>query len=89
MPLLSQQYEIVNTKGLHARAATALVKTAAQFSSTITVRRDDVSANGKSVMSLLILAAPVGSTIVVDAEGDDAADAMAAIGTLITHGFGE
>ncbi len=87
--MLSQQFEIVNVKGLHARAATALVKVAMQYDAKITVIRGDNSANAKSVMSLLILAAPVGSTVRVDVDGPDASAAMSAVGELIQDGFGE
>ncbi len=89
MASVSGQFEIVNEKGLHARAATVLVKVAMTFDSSITVRRGAMSANGKSIMNLLILAAPRGSTIEVEAIGDDAAAALEAIGAVIKDGFGE
>lgn len=89
MSTVSREFEIVNEKGLHARAATALVKTAAQFTSSITIHRDGTSANGKSVMSLLILAAPIGSRVTVEITGEDAEPAMTAVGELIQSGFGE
>ncbi|MFT7621197.1 MAG: phosphocarrier protein HPr [Myxococcota bacterium] len=89
MPSLSREFVIVNEKGLHARAATALVKTALAFGSTTTVHRGATKASAKSVMGLLILAAPVGSTIRIEIEGEDADLAMERIGALIQNGFGE
>ncbi len=89
MSSIRSSFEIVNEKGLHARAATRFVKTAAKFDSTINVYRGDTAANGKSIMSLLILAAPRGSTLVVEADGSDAAHAVEALGELIRGGFGE
>lgn len=89
MPQVRRDFEITNTKGLHARAATALVKVAAGFASDIKVSKGAAEANGKSVMSLLILAAAKGSTVTIQSSGDDADEAMTAIGALITSGFGE
>jgi len=84
-----KEFKIINRLGLHARAAAQLVQTANQFKSEITVRKDDLEVNGKSIMGLLMLAAPQGSTIHVSAEGADEAEAMTAIGRLIGDGFGE
>jgi phosphocarrier protein HPr len=82
-------FTICNEKGLHARAATQFVKVASQFESDVTVLRDGARANGKSVMSLLILAAARGSEIEVITSGSDAAEAIEALGALIERGFGE
>ncbi|BCA79558.1 HPr family phosphocarrier protein [Desulfuromonas sp. AOP6] len=84
-----KEFRIINRLGLHARAAAQLVQTANQFKSEITVRKDDLEVNGKSIMGLLMLAAPQGSIIHVSADGVDEAEAMAAIGKLIDDGFGE
>jgi len=84
-----KEFRIRNRLGLHARAAAQLVQTTNQFKSEITVRKDDLEVNGKSIMGLLMLAAPQGSTIYVSADGADEADAMTAIGKLIDDGFGE
>ena len=86
---MRKQFTISNMKGLHARAATKLVKVASEYESAVTVWRDGQSANGKSVMSLLILAAPCGTDIEVDVQGPDEADALDAIRRLIEAGFGE
>lgn len=87
--MLNQEFVIVNRLGLHARAAAQLVQTANQFKSDVTIEKDGVEVNGKSIMGLLMLAAPQGVAIKVTVVGEDAAAAMAAIGTLINDGFGE
>lgn len=89
MASLRREFEIVNAKGLHARAATALTKVASKFDSSVKVLRNGTPANGKSVMGLLILAAPLGSTIEVVVDGADASQAMQALAELIQSGFGE
>ncbi len=86
---ISQEFQILNTLGLHARAAAAFVKIANRYQSEITVTKDDSSVNGKSIMGVLMLAASKGTTINVVARGDDASDAMEAIGKLIGDKFGE
>jgi phosphotransferase system HPr (HPr) family protein len=89
MALVRNSFTICNSKGLHARAATQFVKAASNYDSQVTVYRDATAANGKSVMSLLILAAPKDSVIDVEINGDDAEQAMAVLGRLINSGFGE
>lgn len=84
-----EEFEIVNRLGLHARAAAQLVQTANQFKSDVTVGKDGMDVNGKSIMGLLMLAAPQGVVINVTVEGEDADVAMQAIGKLINDGFGE
>jgi phosphocarrier protein HPr len=85
----SSEFKIVNRLGLHARAAAQLVQTANRFSSDVTIERDGTEVNGKSIMGLLMLAAPQGSLITVMVSGEDAVQAMQVIGTLINDGFGE
>ena len=89
MAQVRKTFTICNSKGLHARAATQFVKAANAFESTINVFRNAAQANGKSVMSLLILAAPKDSTIDVEADGVDAEQAIEVLGELIGNGFGE
>lgn len=84
-----KNFEIVNTLGLHARAAALLVQTAQKFKSEITVGKDDLNVNGKSIMGLLMLAAGKGATILIKTEGEDSEDAMEAIGELVRNGFWE
>ena len=89
MTTMRRNYTISNQKGLHARAAAEFVKVASQFEAAITVVRGSTTANGKSIMSLLILAAPKGSAIEVEAQGADAAPALDALGELIDAKFRE
>ena len=82
-------FTIVNTLGLHARAAAQLVQTANRFRSEIHVEKDGMTVNGKSIMGVLTLAAAKGSLIAVCCEGEDADAAMAALAKIIENGFGE
>lgn len=84
-----KDFTIKNRLGLHARAAAQLVQTANRFRSEITIVKDGLEVNGKSIMGILMLAASQGSRISVAAAGDDAQQALAAIGQLIDDGFGE
>lgn len=81
--------KIVNKLGIHARPAAEIVKTAARFQSEITIVRDDLEVNGKSIMGVMMLAAECGSMILVRAEGDDADAALDALGAVVADGFGE
>ena len=81
--------QIVNKNGLHARPAAEIVKLAAKFKSEITVVKDDLDVNGKSIMGVMMLAAEHGSEITFRAEGDDAEQALDALTTLVSNKFGE
>ncbi len=85
----NSKFKIINRLGLHARAAAQLVQTANRFLSDVTIEKDGNDVNGKSIMGLLMLAAPQGSIISVTVSGEDAEEAMKVIGTLIDDGFGE
>jgi phosphocarrier protein HPr len=80
---------IVNKLGLHARPAAEIVKTAAKFKSEITIIRDELEVNGKSIMGVMMLAAEYGSTILIRAEGVDADAALDALAALVAAKFGE
>jgi len=84
-------YELVieNQSGLHARPAAAFVKMANNFRAEITVTKDGDSVNGKSIMGLLTLAAARGTKLVIEAEGDDATEAVDAIQSLVEGNFSE
>ncbi len=84
-----RDFEITNELGLHARAASALANLAGKFNSEIKIVKDGVEVNGKSIMGILMLAAPKGSVITVQAKGEDAREAIDAIGNLIKDRFGE
>ena len=80
---------IPNEKGLHVRAATALARTAGRFAAQIRVARGEERVDAKSIMGLLLLTASQGTTIVVEAKGGDATEAVMAIGELVESGFYE
>ena len=80
---------IVNRLGLHARPASELVKVSSRFRSRITLSMNDVEVDGKSIMGVMMLAAPRGSVLTVCAVGEDEEPAVAALVDLIDRGFGE
>ena len=81
--------QIRNANGVHARPAAEIVKLAAKFQAHITISRDDVEVNGKSIMGVMMLAAECGATITLKAEGADADAALDALDKLIASKFGE
>ena len=81
--------QIVNRAGLHARPAAEIVKMAARYKSDITVMRDELEVNGKSIMGVMMLAAEFGSTLQLKAEGPDAHEALDALASLFESKFGE
>jgi phosphocarrier protein HPr len=87
--MIERSVQIVNKNGLHARPAAEVVKTAAKFKSEITMVRDDLEVNGKSIMGVMMLAAEFGATLTIRAHGPDAQQAVDAIAELIAHKFGE
>jgi phosphocarrier protein len=87
--MIERSVQIVNKNGLHARPAAEVVKTAAKFKSEITIVRDDLEVNGKSIMGVMMLAAEFGSTLTIRAHGPDAQQAVDAIADLIAQKFGE
>ena len=80
---------VANQLGLHARAAARFVHVATQFSSQIRVRRDARIMDGKSIMGILLLAAPRGTSITISAEGPDEAAAVDALVRLVEADFRE
>ncbi|MBN9431351.1 MAG: HPr family phosphocarrier protein [Bosea sp.] len=80
---------IVNRRGLHARASAKFVQLADSFEATITVSKDQNTVGGTSIMGLMMLAAGIGSSIRVTAEGPDAEQAIEAIAALVANRFGE
>lgn len=85
----SEELTIVNKLGLHARAAAKFVKLASQFQSDVFLTKDGETANGKSIMGILILAAEKGSRVVLHVKGVDEDEAFEALKTLINIGFEE
>jgi phosphocarrier protein len=87
--MISRDFTISNKLGLHARPSAQLTQAASRFSSDIHVSRGARRVNAKSIMGVMMLAAGQGSTVTVEAEGEDAEQAVQAIGQLINDGFGE
>lgn len=85
----SGEFEIKNKLGLHARAAVLFVQMASNYESDITIAKDDIEVNGKSIMGILMLGATMGSNVRVMARGSDAERAVSELGRLISSKFGE
>lgn len=83
----SRVVTIVNPQGLHARPAYMFAELACQFDSKIELEKDGERIDGKSILSILTLAAAKGSQIRLRATGPDAADALNALGDLVEAGF--
>ena len=86
---IERRAEIVNPMGFHARPAAEFVKLAASFQADLWLEKDGVEVNAKSIMGVLMLAAEVGTQLVIRAEGDDAEEALTALASLIDSGFEE
>lgn len=87
--MLDCDITLVNKKGLHARAATRLVEVSRAYQSQLTLCKGAQSADTRNIMALLMLAAPCGTQLKLQAQGEDEADALAALVALIEDGFGE
>jgi phosphocarrier protein len=89
MTPLSRELLIINKRGLHARASAKFVQTVDAFDATVTVSKDGMTVGGTSIMGLMMLAASPGSSVVVSATGNQAAEALNALDQLIQNKFGE
>ena len=87
--LFFAEVTIPNKKGLHARASAHFVRCASGFNAEVKVTRDGHTVGGTSIMGLMILAAGQGHTILIEAEGKEAAQALEALIKLVESGFGE
>lgn len=87
--MLTKEIEIINKKGLHARAASKLVQLATKYKSRIQLSRDGQISDGKSILGVLILAAHQGSFLKITTEGEDEEEAMNQICDLINRKFDE
>jgi phosphocarrier protein HPr len=87
--MIERTVRIVNKNGLHARPAAEIVKLASRYQSDITLVRDDLEVNGKSIMGVMMLAAEFGSSLLLRAAGPDAEQAVSALSELIARKFGE
>ena len=89
MPTVERPVQIQNKHGLHARPAAEMVKAASRFQSDVTITRDDMEVNGKSIMGVMMLAAEYGAVITLRASGPDAEAAVDALQALVDAKFGE
>ena len=87
--MVCRELEIKNKLGLHARAAAKFVRCSGRFSCQVTISRGDMSVDGKSIMGVLLLAAPQGSALKIVADGDDEEAAIAALAELVDAKFDE
>jgi phosphocarrier protein len=87
--MLQREVEVMNANGIHARPAAEIVKLAAKFGSHITLARDGLEVNGKSIMGVMMLAAECGAIVTIKADGADAQAALDALAALIASRFGE
>lgn len=85
----TRNVEIVNRKGLHARASAKLAELALTLPTIVTISFEGEQADARSIMDLLCLGAGIGSRVQLSAEGDTAGAALDAVEALITDGFGE
>jgi phosphocarrier protein HPr len=81
--------QVVNANGIHARPAAEIVKVAGRFKANITIARDGLEVNAKSIMGVMMLAAECGATVNLKADGADADGALDALAALIASRFGE
>jgi phosphocarrier protein HPr len=87
--MLTENVEIVNVLGLHARASAKLTQLASQFESEVWLTRDQKRVNAKSIMGVMMLAASKGTVLELEVSGQDESDAMNAIKALVADKFGE
>lgn len=87
--MVRKNVTILNKLGLHARAAAKFVKCASRFEAGVQVRKDGLEVDGKSIMGVLLLAAPKGSSLELIIDGPDEQEALREIEKLITSRFGE
>lgn len=86
---IETELDIINARGLHARASAKFVKCASEFDAKITVRREDQTVLATSIMGLMMLAAGIGTKITVTATGAEAKEATEALSDLVKNKFGE
>ncbi|UCD23354.1 MAG: HPr family phosphocarrier protein [Gemmatimonadota bacterium] len=89
MSTVERKVTIVNRLGLHARPAAEFVKVASKFEAEITVSKDSMEVNGKSILGVMTLAAECGSQLVLRATGADAETALDALADVATRDFGD
>ena len=85
--MVSKELKVTTEAGIHARPAAAVVETCSRFQSRISFIKGDIRANAKSIMNIMLLAAEYGAEILVEAEGADEAEALAAVERLFAEKF--
>ncbi|MDR3500832.1 MAG: HPr family phosphocarrier protein [Parvibaculum sp.] len=86
---LNRLLNIVNSRGLHARASAKFVQCAEKYDAAIKVSKDGNEVSGTSIMGLMMLAAAPGCCILIEADGPEAEAALEALSALVSDGFGE
>ena len=81
--------KVTNSFGVHARPASMLVQVAGRYSSNISLSKDEITVNAKSIMGVMMLAAEMGSNVEIEAEGNDAREAVNSIKELFARKFDE
>ena len=89
MTVAHRTVEIVNKRGLHARASAKFVKLASEFEAEVTVTRDGQTVDARSIMGLMMLGAGPGSVLELNAEGEQADAALEALSELVASRFEE
>lgn len=84
-----EKIKVINSLGLHARPASMIVQVASKYDSAITLKKDDVKVNAKSIMGVMLLAAEKGSEVEIEAIGDDSKEAVVAVKELFIRKFNE
>ena len=87
--MLRTEVKIINKLGMHARAAAKFVTLAQTFSAEIKIEKNGQEVNGKSIMGVMMLAAEMGSELLVEVDGEDEQEALADLVRVIETGFGE
>jgi len=87
--LIEKEITVINRLGLHARPSAKLVQTASRFKSDVSIIRDDLTVNGKSILGVMMLAAEMGAVLTFRIDGPDEQETLAAIEKVFTDRFGE
>jgi phosphocarrier protein HPr len=87
--MIKRSVKIVNRLGIHARPSALLVTVASKFQSEVYLTKNDLKVNGKSIMGVMMLAAEMGSELLVEVDGPDEEAALEEIVRVIESGFGE
>ncbi len=87
--MVERKVEVINKLGLHVRPAALLVQKAARFRSEVKLQKGDLEVNAKSILSVMALAAQMGSLVIIKAEGEDEVAAVEELAKLFEEKFGE